>query len=383
MAARLTRTHRTRGIPAGVKHDHSVLVLQGGGALGAYQAGVYEGMSEHGFAPDWVAGVSIGAINGALIAGNPAERRLERLREFWDRVSSGLPLVAPAQLDPLRSALNRLSAAAAATFGVPGFFAPRVPPAFLAPEGTPEALSIYDTSPLKQTLEELVDFDLLNRKHPVRLSVGAVDVHTGNSVYFDNEAQKLKPEHVMASGSLPPGFPPIVIEGAHYWDGGIVSNSPLWYVLDDSPQISALIVQVDLFSARGELPVNLDQVLERAKDIQYSSKTRFNTKRIQEFEGFRHALGRLMKKLPARLHDDPDYKLLQPLSEHKRQITIAHLINRRFAHSTNSKDYEFSRTTVQQLWKAGLEDVRRTCSNREWLKARELVSGVRVFDLAG
>jgi NTE family protein len=374
---------KTRSVPLGFKHEHSVLVLQGGGALGAYQAGVYEGMSERGIAPDWVAGVSIGAINAALIAGNPPERRLERLREFWERVSSGLPLVAPAQLDPLRVALNRLSAATAATFGVPGFFVPRVPPAFLAPDGTPEALSIYDTSPLKQTLEELVDFKLLNSEARVRLSVGAVNVHTGNSIYFDNQAQKLTPEHIMASGSLPPGFPPIVIDGEHYWDGGIVSNSPLWYVLDDSPRISALIVQVDLFSARGELPVNLDQVLERAKDIQYSSKTRFNTNRVQQLETLRHALGRLMKKLPAKFHDDPDYKLLVPLSEHKREITLVHLINRRFAHSTNSKDYEFSRTTIQQLWEAGLEDVRRTCSNREWLKARELVSGVRVFDLAG
>ena len=291
--------------------------------------------------------------------------------------------MAPAQLDPVRVALNRLSAATAATFGVPGFFVPRVPPAFLAPEGTPEALSVYDTSPLRQTLEELVDFDLLNGKTRVRLSVGAVDLHTGNSVYFDNQSQKLKPEHVMASGSLPPGFPPVVIDGTHYWDGGIVSNSPLWYVLDDSPQISALVVQVDLFSARGELPINLDQVLERAKDIQYSSKTRFNTTRVKELEEFRHALGRLMRKLPAKFRDDPDYLRLQPLCDHKRQITIAHLINRRFAHSTSSKDYEFSRTTVQQLWDAGLEDVRRTCSHLAWQNAREVESGIRVFDLAG
>jgi NTE family protein len=186
----------------------------------------------------------------------------------------------------------------------------------------------------------------------------------------------------MASGSLPPGFPPVVIDGEHYWDGGIVSNSPLWYVLDDSPQMSALIVQVDLFSARGELPVNIDQVLERAKDIQYSSKTRFNTKRVQELENLRHAMGRLMKKMPAALRDDPDYKLLQPTCAPRREITIAHLINRRFSHSTSSKDYEFSRLTVRQLWEAGLEDVRRTVSDREWRKARELISGVRVFDLA-
>ena len=365
------------------KREQTVLVLQGGGALGAYQAGVYEGIAESGLAPDWIAGVSIGAINAALIAGNPPERRLERLREFWNRVSSSMPLAAPTQFDPLRISLNRLSAATAATFGVPGFYVPRVPPALLIPGGTPDALSVYDTSPLRETLQELVDFDLLNREGSVRLSVGAVDVHTGNSVYFDNRDRTLGPEHVMASGSLPPGFPSTSIDGSHYWDGGLVSNSPLSYVFDASPRINALIVQVDLFSAIGELPTTLDRVLERAKDIQYSSKTRFNTKQIQALEGIRLAVGRLLRKLPATFHDDPDYKLLQPLSEYKRHITIAHLINRRLASSTNSKDFEFSRTTVRQLWEAGLEDVRRTVSHRSWLKARELVEGVRVFDLAG
>ena len=196
-------------------HDHTVLVLQGGGALGAYQAGVYEGLAEQGFAPDWLAGVSIGAINGALIAGNPVERRLERLREFWNRVSSGLPWNPLAHLAPLRAGLNRFSALAAATFGVPGFFSPRMPPAFLAPDATPEALSIYDTSPLRRTLGELVDFDFLNREQRVRLSVGSVNVHTGNSVYFDNRERELGADHIMASGSLPPGFPPVMIEGEH------------------------------------------------------------------------------------------------------------------------------------------------------------------------
>jgi len=365
-----------------IAHDHTVLVLQGGGALGAYQAGVYEGMTEQGVAPDWVAGVSIGAINGALIAGNPVERRLERLREFWNRVSSGLPLNPLAQLAPLRGGLNRLSALAAATFGVPGFFAPRVPPALFAPEATPEALSIYDTSPLRRTLGELVDFDFLNRDQHVRLSVGSVNVHTGNSVYFDNHERELGADHIMASGSLPPGFPPVMIEGEAYWDGGMVSNSPLWYVMDDSPTINALIMQVDLFSAKGQLPANLDQVLERAKDIQYSSKTRFNTKRVQQLENLRQALTRLMEKLPPDLRDDPDYKLLQASLGQKLQITIAHLVSRRYAHSTNSKDYEFSRTTVRQLWQAGLEDVRRASAHRDWLKATEVCSGIRVFDLS-
>ena len=363
-------------------HDHTVLVLQGGGALGAYQAGVYEGMAEQGIAPDWVSGVSIGAINGALIAGNPPERRLERLREFWKRVSCGLPWNPLAQLTPLRAGINRFNALAAATFGVPGFFSPRIPPAVFAPDGTPGALSIYDTSPLRRTLDELVDFDFLNHEHRVRLSVGSVNVHTGNSLYFDNCERKLGAEHIMASGSLPPGFPPVMIDGEHYWDGGIVSNSPLWHVMDDSPNLSALIVQVDLFSARGELPANLDQVLEREKDIRYSSKTRSNTKRVAQMAKLRAALSRLMEKLPPALHDDPDYNLLQAELGQKRQITIAHLINRRSTHSSNSKDYEFSRATVRELWQAGLDDMRRTCAHRDWLKATEVEDGVRVLDLA-
>src|SRR5262245_32563361 len=363
MATRKTGTPPTH--PTRAEHEHTVLLLQGGGALGAYQAGVYEGMHDHGLAPDWVTGVSIGAINAALIAGNSPDKRVERLREFWDRVSSGIPIVLPEQIDPMRIALNRLSAATVAAFGAPGFFVPRFPPAILALDGMPGALSVYDTSPLRATLEELVDFDRINEKQRIRLSVGAVDLHTGKSVYFDNQHGHLGVEHVMASGSLPPGFPPIEIDGSYYWDGGIVTNSPLWYVLDDSPHISALIVQVDLFSARGELPVNLDQVLARAKDIQYSSKTRFNTKRVTELEELRHALGRLLKKLPTRLRNDADYKLLVPFAEHKRQICIAHLINRRFPTSTNAKDYEFSRATVRQLWEAGLDDVRRSCAHPE------------------
>src|ERR1700741_1365200 len=367
-------------------HEHTVLVLQGGGALGAYQAGVYEGMAECGYAPDWIAGVSIGAINGALIAGNPVERRLARLREFWDRVSAGLPLNPLAQWAqmqaPIRSGLHRLKALAAALFGVPGFYSPRIPPALFAPDGTPGALSVYDTSPLRRTLSELVDFDFLNREQRIRLSAGTVNVRSGNSTYFDNREREIRVEHLMASSALPPSFPPVLIEGEHYWDGGIVSNSPLWHVLDDSPALNAFILQVDLFSARGELPANLDQVLEREKDIRYSSKTRSNTKRVQQLEPLRQALTRLLEKLPPALRQDADYRLLKTALGERRQVTIAHLINRRFAHSASSKDYEFSRSTVHELWQCGLEDMRRARLHGAWLEAQEVESGVRVFDLS-
>ena len=243
------------------KFDQSILALQGGGALGAYQAGVYEGLAEAGMLPTWVVGISIGGINAAIIAGNPPERRVERLRTFWDRVSSYAPLTLPAWLDAMRPTLNSLSAAAVMAFGIPAFFVPRVPPPAFAADNSPGALSIYDTSPLNRTLEELVDFDLINSRK-VRLSLGAVNVREGQSVYFDNSHTRIGADHVRASGSLPPGFPPVTIDGEQYWDGGIVTNSPLAYVADEKPRTRVLIIEVDVFNARGELPRNLDQVME-------------------------------------------------------------------------------------------------------------------------
>jgi predicted acylesterase/phospholipase RssA len=237
-----------------------------------------------------------------------------------------------------------------------------------AADGSTDALSVYDISPLAKTLEELVDFDLINRKE-VRYSIGAVNLRTGNSVYFDNHERKIGPEHVLASAALPPGLPPVIVDGEPFWDGGLVSNTPLWYVLDDSPRMSALILQVDLFSAQGEMPENLDQVLERAKDIQYSSKTRFNTTRVREIEDLRLALHRVLGRLPRRLQNDPDVKRLAQACN-VGHITIAHLINRRHAHSASFKDYEFSRATMLDLWASGRDDVRTTISHPEMLKDR-------------
>jgi NTE family protein len=309
--ARKSRS-RSRNVP--LKHDHTVLVLQGGGSLGAYQAGAYEGLAEAGVIPDWIAGVSIGAVNAALIAGNPPQRRVERLREFWNRVSAIAPFVPPASVGPLRAAFNGFSVAAATAFGVPGFFTPRMPSAFFGHADDDSTSSVYQTDMLKSTLEELVDFDLINQGD-VRLSLGAVNVKAGNSIYFDNRQIRIGSDHVRASGALPPGFPSVKIDGEYYWDGGLVSNTPLWYVLDDSPQMNALIVQVDLFNMQGELPDSLDRVMEREKDIRYSSKTRFNTKRVKELAELRAALGRLLAKLPPTLATDADAKLLVEASK--------------------------------------------------------------------
>src|SRR5262245_45148008 len=235
--------------------EKTVLVLQGGGALGAYQGGAYEALAAADQRPDWIAGISIGAVNAALIAGNPPGRCVRKLREFWERVSSRLTIPPIATDDTSRKIFNETSAAFVASVGAPGFFGPRFPPAFVMPPGSAEAISFYDTSPLKATLEELVDFDRLNSGE-VRVSVGAVQVRTGNMKYFDTaHGDVIRAEHIMASGALPPGFPPVVIDGQEYWDGGLVSNTPLQYVLDGSEHRDDMVVfQIDLFPRKGPMP---------------------------------------------------------------------------------------------------------------------------------
>ena len=258
---------------------------------------MYEGLVEAGIEPSWVVGISIGAINAALIVGNPPERRVERLREFWRQISVNVGPPLPAWLDSLRPAVNFMAAMSAATIGVSGFYKPRMPPTSFAADGTEAALSVYDTTPLKATLEELVDFDLINHG-AARLSLGAVNVCKGASVYFDTKNTPINADHVRASGALPPGFAPVMIDGEHYWDGGVVTNTPITYVVDERPLPTARIIQVDTFNAEGDLPRNLGQVLQRAKDIQCSSKSRFNIDRIQEM-GELAAAGRgLLGRLP-------------------------------------------------------------------------------------
>src|SRR6195952_4064480 len=271
-----------------------VLVLQGGGALGSYQAGAFQALCHAGFEPEWIAGISIGAINSAIIAGNAPDKRVDRLKEFWDMVSSPVSWNPIGPGERARTLFNETSAALIATFGVPGFFTPRVPPAAVWPQRSPQSQSYYDTGPLRATLERLVDFDRINDLK-MRLSVGAVSVTTGNFRYFDNvefkqQGRKIGPEHIMASGALPPGFPSIEIEGEHFWDGGIASNTPLDYVLDAEVDNDLLIFQVDLFSARGPLPISLLEAAEREKDIRFSSRTRMNTDKNKKIHIARKAL---------------------------------------------------------------------------------------------
>jgi NTE family protein len=359
--------------------DNLALVLQGGGALGAYQAGVYQALHEAGLWPDTVAGVSIGGINAAIIAGNPPERRVERLYEFWDGITARPVGLFPGGGDFARKATNAWSALLTTTLGQPGFFTPNAMNPWISPRGGRTATAFYDTTPLRETLLRLVDFDLLNRR-TVRYAAGAVNVLNGNFAYFDNSQTVINPEHVMASGALPPAFPAIRIGTDYYWDGGLVSNTPLQHVLDNAGRHHMLIFQVDLFSARGVLPRDMDDVLARQKDIQYSSRTRL----VTDYFRARHNRDVLTKGLLAKLPDDQlsaEERALKAGLSHMPEATILELIYQRAAYETQAKDYEFSGASMREHWNSGYLDTRRTLRHRDWLTVPEGDAGLSVHDI--
>jgi NTE family protein len=277
--------------------DRIALVLQGGGALGAYQAGVYQAMHEAGIEPDWVSGVSIGAINSAIIAGNPPNRRLKQLRRFWETITERKIWAFTPDGDIFRKARNATSCWVTTVQGQPGFFMPRFPNPWLSLTGATTATSYYDSAPLRQTLLELVDFSLLNDP-TTRFSVGAVNILTGNFIYFDNSQEHIDPEHIMASGALPPALPMVKIGTDHFWDGGIVSNTPLQHLLDQEDKVNTLVFQVDLFSAKGALPRDIQDVMARHKDIMYSSRTRYTTDVYRRIHSWKTRLLKALSKIP-------------------------------------------------------------------------------------
>ncbi|MCS3741590.1 MULTISPECIES: patatin-like phospholipase family protein [unclassified Rhizobium] len=381
------KTHRTKERPP---FERIALLLQGGGALGSYQAGVYQALAEAGLHPDWVAGISIGGINSALIAGNPPEKRVEALRSFWETVTApapGLPTLFSAMLgmmgfkgDAERGLLNQAHAFATLMDGAAGFFTPRPVPPFFSSAGSIEAESFYDVAPLKATLERLVDFDRIN-SGAMRFSAGAVNVRTGNFEYFDTTTHTIRPEHVMASGSLPPGFPATRIDGEYYWDGGLISNTPLQWVLDNSPREDTLAFQVDLWSARGEFPRDLLGIELRQKDIRFSSRTRAATDHFKSQQRLRRALGHLVELVPqdALMQADPEIKLLLEQADEK-VYNIVQLVYRAKNYEASSKDYEFSRLTMEEHWASGYNDALRTLRHPEVLQRPATPDGVAIFD---
>jgi len=368
--------------PCATEFESIALVLQGGGALGAYQAGVYERLLEADVEPTWVAGISIGAINSAIIAGNPRGERVARLRDFWELVSNGgdgvigdgwtgLPLA-----DTLHAWVNQLAAGRVLVQGVPGFFEPRLPPPYL--NWTGGATSYYDTAPLRATLERLVDFERINAK-ATRLSIGAVNVRTGNFAYFDNATDAIGPEHIMASGALPPGFDAVEIDGERYWDGGMVSNTPLDWVLSARSGLNTLVFQVDLWSARGELPSDLASVATRMKEIQYSSRTRSATDAFRRTEKLRTAFNELLAQMPAGLAATPQARLLAQASD-PALYNIVELVYRSPTYEGQYKDFAFSRRTMQEHWQAGYADAAQTLAHRDIFTLPRTEDNPAVYD---
>ncbi|WP_294253101.1 patatin-like phospholipase family protein [uncultured Sphingomonas sp.] len=369
------RRHAAPGMPL---PDTVALVLQGGGALGSFQAGVIEELAAAEIEIDWVAGISIGAVNAALFAGNPPQRRLEAIHAFWDQVTSALPEFLPSLNDHAREIAHAWSAGAVMLGGVPGFFRPRpIPPVFATP-GTPEALSFYDTTPLRETLDRLVDWDLLNNG-PVRLSVGAVNIQSGNFRYFDTRDERIDARHIMASGALPPGLPPVEIDGCWYWDGGLVSNTPLTHVLDRQ-EAEMLVFQVDLFPAANELPRTMTDVLGREKEIRYSSRTRAISDERLRLRNARETVRRLLEKLPDHIADEPEVKAVRELVT-EYPVNIVQLIYRAKLWEGDSRDYEFSTRTMREHWEAGRIAVANTMANSRLIAQNILDGDTAAFDL--
>jgi len=372
-------THASTAAPKGARgsrpvnaNGQVVLVLQGGGALGAYQVGVYEALHDAGIEPDWVIGTSIGAINAALIAGNARDERIDRLNAFWSHVESPATLAGP--LDWLGIG-NFVANMTTVMHGIPAFFEPNLAAlrGARANVGVEQA-AYYSTEPLRRTLGELVDFDSL-RRGGMRLTVGAVNASTGAMRYFDSGKETLAVEHVMASGALPPAFPAIRIDGHPYWDGGIYSNTPIEAVLDDNPRRSSLIFAVNVWHQTGPEPESIWQVMGRQKDIQYASRADSHIARQKQIHRLRHVIRELAKQLPAGKQGDAYVKELAAWGC-STTMHVAHLVAPRLEGEDHTKDIDFTRAGVHARREAGYADTMRMIERSPWHEPTDPIEGV-------
>jgi NTE family protein len=357
---------QARSIPMTVKLTPDlgqvVLVLQGGGALGAYQVGVYQALHEAGIEPDWVIGTSIGAINASIIAGNQPAERMSRLQAFWQSIEHG-PFQQALGSVPLWGAMA--SKWLTMTNGIGSFFKPN-PLAFMGthmPLGA-DGAGYYTTMPLQATLNELVDFDLVNR-NTTRLTVGAANVRTSEMRYFDSRDMPLDARHVMASGALPPAFPAIRIDGELYWDGGILSNTPVEAIFDDYPRRSSLVFAVHIWNPSGSEPETIWQVLNRQKDIQYSSRALTHIMRQKQLHRLRHVVTELVKRMPEQLRQDPEVQDLAGYGCLTR-MHVVRLLAPALEGEDHTKDIDFSPAGIRARWEAGYADTRRLIAKAPW-----------------
>lgn len=368
---RLTRPAQATALPGQV-----VLALQGGGALGAYQAGVYEALHEAGIEPDWVIGTSIGAINAALIAGNKLENRLLHLRAFWKTIEQNVGEALPALNPFLASAMMKWMTIAR---GIPSFFSPN-PLALLgqyAPVGAENA-AYYSTSPLRATLDHLVDFEYINSRR-MRISLGAVKICSGEMIYFDSRKDTLSVEHVMASGAFPPAFPAVCVNGDFYWDGGIYSNTPLEAVLDDSPRRDSLIFTVDVWNPDGARPESLWEVFGREKDIQYASRATSHIARQKQIHHLRHVILELTKAIPVKTRETPEIKELASWGC-KTRMHVVRLVASSFPGEDQMKDIDFAPSHIHNRWQAGYADTRRMLELAPWTYPVDPIEGLIIHD---
>jgi NTE family protein len=362
---------------AAVRRPQTVLVLQGGGALGAYQVGVVQALLEAGIEPDWVIGTSIGAINAALIAGSTPGERMQRLNGFWDTLRWRSPMT---QLPFEPGALNPWSNLSIISNGVPGFFAPNPASVWgaMAQLG-PDRAAWYDTSPLADTLRAHVDFGRI-ATGATRLTVGAVNVESGAMRYFDSRHERLDVEHVMASGALPPAFPAVRVGDGWYWDGGIYSNTPIEAVLDDNPRRDAIIFAVQLWNPQGEAPQSIWQAMGRQKDIQYASRTDSHITRQQQIHRLRHVIGELVGKLPPAQRDSAEVRELAGWGC-KTTMHVVRLLAPRLAAEDHTKDIDFTPAGIRARREAGLIDAREVIEQAPWEHAQgHAHEGVHVHD---
>jgi NTE family protein len=356
----------------------TVLVLQGGGALGAYQAGVYEALSEAGVEPDWVIGTSIGAINASLIAGSPRGERAERLREFWRRVETGRFMGAPLPAWFGAAARNML----AVTTGVPAFFRPN-PAAFVSPQAPlgAEAAGYYSVDPLRETLGDLLDFEALNSGE-IRITVGASNVRTSEMRYFDSRDMPIGLEHIMASGALPPAFPAVRIDGELYWDGGILSNTPVEVVFDDAPRRNSMVFAVHIWNPAGEEPETIQEVMNRQKDIQYSSRAAAHIKRQRQLHRLRHIVAELSRMLPEERRRDNSVAELASYGCLTRMHVIR-LLAPALAYEDHAKDIDFSPDGIRQRWEAGYRHTAETLEKAPWQAPVDPAEGFILHEACG
>ena len=366
-SSRRARTTAPPGLPGQV-----VLVLQGGGALGAYQVGVYQALHDAGIEPDWVIGTSIGAINAALIAGNPIEQRIHRLSAFWRHVKHPDTIAGP--LDWLGMG-NWVSNMTTVMRGIPAFFEPN--PAALrgarADVGV-ESAAYYSTAPLRRTLSELVDFESL-QGGSTRLTVGAVNACSGAMRYFDSRNERLSVDHVMASGALPPAFPAVRIDGEPYWDGGIYSNTPIEAVLDDRPRRDSLIFAVNVWHQTAPEPESIWQVMGRTKDIQFASRADSHIARQKQIHRLRHVIRQLTEQLPASKQADPHVKDLSSWGC-GTTMHVAHLLAPRLEGEDHTKDIDFTPAGVNARREAGFADTMKMIERSPWREPTDPIEGV-------